>query len=59
MNLHYIPVHTQPYYQNLGFKWGDLPNAEAYYHRAMSLPLYPKLGEDAQNRVVAALKAAL
>ncbi len=59
VNLHYIPVHTQPYYQKLGFKWGDFPNAEAYYRKAISLPLYPKLGEAAQQQVVAALQVAL
>ena len=42
--VHYIPVHTQPYYQeNYGYKWGDYPIAEKYYHRALSLPLYPKM----------------
>lgn len=41
--LHYIPIHLQPYYQNLGFNKGDYPNAEAYYQRSMSLPLFPDL----------------
>jgi len=43
--LHYIPIHLQPYYQNLGFKKNDYPNAEAYYQRSMSLPLFPDLKE--------------
>ena len=58
-NVHYIPVHTQPYYRALGFGPGDFPNAEAYYARAISLPLFPDLGEDDQDRVVEALRAAL
>jgi UDP-4-amino-4,6-dideoxy-N-acetyl-beta-L-altrosamine transaminase len=43
--LHYIPIHLQPFYQNLGFKKNDYPNAEAYYQRSMSLPLFPDLKE--------------
>ena len=58
-NVHYIPVHTQPYYrQRFGFKSGDFPNAEAYYSRAISLPLYFSLSEDEQDTVVATLKQA-
>lgn len=59
VNVHYIPVHTQPYYRARGFAWGDFPAAEAYYARAISLPLYHGLTEAAQDRVVAALRAAL
>jgi UDP-4-amino-4,6-dideoxy-N-acetyl-beta-L-altrosamine transaminase len=59
VNLHYIPVHTQPYYQRLGFKWGDFPEAEKYYGEAISLPLFYDLSLADQDRVVAALKAAL
>ena len=59
VNVHYIPVHTQPYYrQRFGFKSGDFPNAEAYYSRAISLPLYFSLSEDEQDTVVATLKQA-
>jgi len=43
VNLHYIPIHTQPFYQSLGFKWGDYPEAEKYYSEAISLPMYPTL----------------
>ncbi|MEM7562072.1 MAG: UDP-4-amino-4,6-dideoxy-N-acetyl-beta-L-altrosamine transaminase [Pseudomonadota bacterium] len=43
VNIHYIPVHLQPYYKDLGFNPGDFPNAEDYYQRAISLPMYPKL----------------
>jgi UDP-4-amino-4,6-dideoxy-N-acetyl-beta-L-altrosamine transaminase len=51
--VHYIPVHTLPYYQALGFKPGDYPNAEAYYDRCLSLPMYPTLTDEEQNRVIA------
>lgn len=56
VNLHYIPIHTQPYYQNLGFSWGDFPNSEAYYKKAISLPIYPKLSKDELNSVINAVK---
>lgn len=59
VNLHYIPVHTQPYYQQMGFQQGDFPLAEAYYAEAISLPLYPGLSEAQQDKVVAALRSAL
>ncbi|MEM9116378.1 MAG: UDP-4-amino-4,6-dideoxy-N-acetyl-beta-L-altrosamine transaminase [Cyanobacteria bacterium P01_F01_bin.56] len=59
VNLHYIPVHTQPYYQQLGFNWGDFPEAEQYYREAISLPLYYGLSETDQNRVFATLKQTL
>lgn len=58
-NVHYIPVHTQPYYQRLGFRSGDFPEAEGYYSRAISLPLYYGLSEAEQDFVVATLKQAL
>jgi UDP-4-amino-4,6-dideoxy-N-acetyl-beta-L-altrosamine transaminase len=45
VQVHYIPVHLQPYYQKLGFREGMYPNAEDYYSRAFSLPLYPSMGE--------------
>lgn len=56
VNVHYIPIHLQPYYQRMGFKLGDFPNAEAYYRGAISLPLYAGLTESQQNQVVAKLK---
>ncbi len=43
VNLHYIPIHTQPYFKNLGFKLGDFPVAENYYSRTLSLPMFPDL----------------
>lgn len=42
-HVHYIPIHLQPYYKNLGFKVGDFPNAETYYKQAVTLPLFPEL----------------
>ena len=59
VNLHYIPVHTQPYYQQLGFKAGQFPQAERYYQEAMSIPMYPGMTEEQQNRVCSTLKAIL
>lgn len=59
LNLHYIPVHTQPYYQNLGFKVGDFPNSEKYYEEAFTLPLYYSLTNEQQDYVVKALKEVL
>ncbi len=60
VNVHYIPVHTQPYYQsNFGFKQGDFPEAEHYYAEAITLPLYPKLTEEQQDYVVSCLRAEL
>jgi len=59
VNLHYIPVHTQPYYQRMGFRVGDFPEAEHYYAEAISLPMYPTMSEDQQGQVVAALTKAL
>lgn len=58
-NLHYIPVHLQPYYQNLGFKAGDFPAAERYYSSAISLPLFPALTNAQQDKVVDTLNALL
>lgn len=55
VNLHYIPVHTQPYYQKKGFQWGDFPNAEAYYKSAISIPMFPTLSSVAQTKVIATL----
>ncbi len=59
VNLHYIPVHTQPYYQALGFKWGDFPEAEGYYAEAISLPMYFGLTDAQQVTVVNALLLSL
>lgn len=59
LNLHYIPVHMQPYYQKLGFQLGDYPNAEQYYREAFTLPLYYELSEKQQQDVVQALAEVL
>ncbi|MCC5992634.1 MAG: UDP-4-amino-4,6-dideoxy-N-acetyl-beta-L-altrosamine transaminase [Rhodobacteraceae bacterium] len=59
VNVHYIPVHTHPFWRARGFDWGDFPVAEAFYHRAISLPLHTRLTEAEQDQVVAALRQAL
>ncbi len=59
VNLHYIPVHLQPFYQQMGFKLGDFPEAERYYSEAISLPMYPLLTDAQQDAVVSTLKRAL
>ncbi len=52
VNLHYIPVYRQPFYEKLGFKKGCCPEAEGYYGEAISLPMYPGLTESQQDNVV-------
>ena len=59
VNLHYIPVHTQPYYAQMGFKPEDYPQAQAYYSEAISLPMYQNLTDEQQDQVIAALSKAL
>lgn len=59
VNLHYIPVHLQPYYRDRGFKPGDFPAAEDYYARAISIPIYPTMTDADQDTVVAALRDSL
>lgn len=59
LQVHYIPVHTQPYYKNLGFKEGDYPNAEIYYKKCISLPLYPSLTDDDLKEIVKRMKGLL
>ena len=59
VNLHYIPVHTQPYYQGLGFKVGQFPESERYYAEAISIPMYPIMSEAQQDTVVSCLREAL
>ena len=56
VNLHYIPVHLQPYYRDLGFAEGDFPEAERYYAEAISLPLFPLLTDEQQDFVVEQLR---
>jgi dTDP-4-amino-4,6-dideoxygalactose transaminase len=59
VNLHYIPVHLQPYYQRLGFKVGQFPEAERFYAEAISLPMYATLSEEQQNKVVGAISQVI
>ncbi|WP_434762308.1 UDP-4-amino-4,6-dideoxy-N-acetyl-beta-L-altrosamine transaminase [Vibrio fortis] len=59
VNLHYIPVHTQPYYQDMGFADGDFPESERYYREAISLPMFHGMTEEQQNTVVSTLKKIL
>lgn len=59
VNLHYIPVHMQPYYQNMGFKAGDFPEAERYYDEAISLPMFSTMTEEQQDEVVRVLHKVL
>lgn len=50
--IHYIPCHLMPYYRNLGWKEGDLPNAEKYYKHCISIPMFPSMTEEDQQRVI-------
>lgn len=59
VNLHYIPVHTQPYYQRMGFQTGDFPEAERYYAEAISLPMFQTLSDAQQDQVVKALASTI
>lgn len=59
VHLHYIPMHAQPYYQNMGFKDGDFPEAERYYREAISLPLYPGFKTEEQHYIIQQLDAAI
>lgn len=56
VNVHYIPVHMQPYYQTLGFSVGDFPESERYYANTLSIPIYAKLTDDDQIKVIDAIK---
>jgi len=59
VNIHYIPVHTQPWYRAMGFEPGDYPQAERYYAEVISLPMFPTMNESQQDQVVAALEEVL
>jgi UDP-4-amino-4,6-dideoxy-N-acetyl-beta-L-altrosamine transaminase len=56
VNVHYIPVHTQPYYEQLGHKVGDYPAAEDYYSRAISIPMYSTLSDEEQDYVIQCIR---
>ena len=59
VNVHYIPIHTQPYYEQLGFKQDDFPASVRYFKRALSIPLFPQLSHSDQDRVVEVLSNSL
>jgi len=59
VNIHYIPVYRQPYYQKFGYSIADYPESEKYYAEAMSLPMYPDLNADEQSFVVRTLLEAI
>ena len=59
VQTHYIPVHTQPYYQKLGFQWGQFPIVESYYQEALSLPIHYDLSNEEQDHIIQILKEVL
>jgi UDP-4-amino-4,6-dideoxy-N-acetyl-beta-L-altrosamine transaminase len=59
VNIHYIPVHRQPYYEAMGFKAGDFPEAELFHREAISLPIYPGLSSSDHAHSIQALKTAI
>ena len=59
VNIHYIPIHTHPFFESKGFKKGDYPNAENYYERAISIPMFQGLTIEMQDQVASALKKVL
>ena len=59
VNIHYIPIHTQPYYKKLGFKNGDFPNSESFYNQSITIPLYPDMTFKQQDEVVLSLNKIL
>ena len=59
VNLHYIPIHLQPYYKTMGFGYGDFPIAEQYYREAISLPMFHSMTFEQQDEVIRVLKAVL
>lgn len=59
VNVHYIPVHTQPYYERMGFKPEDFPLAQDYYRQAISIPMFQTMTDEQQDLVVAAIAKAL
>lgn len=59
VNIHYIPVHIQPFYQAIGFRYGDFPEAENYYREAISLPMFHGMSGDQQDIVIRSLNEIL
>lgn len=59
VNLHYIPVYRQPYYESMGFESGYCPEAEKYYQQTLSIPIYPTLTDEEQTKVIRVLQASV
>jgi UDP-4-amino-4,6-dideoxy-N-acetyl-beta-L-altrosamine transaminase len=59
VNVHYIPIHLHPFYQQRGFKYGDFPSSEHFYQNALTLPLFPSLSDQQQNTVIDVLHEIL
>jgi len=59
VNVHYIPIHSQPFFKKLGFKEGDFPNAEKYYDNAISMPIYSSMSDTQQDQVAKKMKKIL
>lgn len=59
VQTHYIPVPSQPYYKDMGFSAKDYPNGLSYYHEAISLPLFPAMTREEQDKVIAVLQEIL
>jgi len=59
VNLHYIPIHLQPYYQRIGFKSGQFPMAEEYYEQAISIPIFHQMSNEQQDTVIQAIEDIL
>ena len=59
VNLHYIPVHIQPFYKHMGFKEGDFPESEKYYSEAISIPIFHGMSASQQDKVINILKKVL
>ncbi len=58
-NMHYIPIHTHPYYERLGFKREDFPASVEYYERAVTIPLFPAMTDEEQDRVAEVIRGAV
>ena len=59
VQIHYSPIHLQPYYKQLGFKEGDFPNSELYEKKCLSIPIFPGLKSSEQSKVLELLEAFL
>ena len=59
VNVHYIPIHMQPYYEQIGFKLGDFPNSESYYKHTISIPLFHAMSLNQQNSTARIIREVL